>query len=125
MSASSRFCHSVLGLWLLIAMSCVAAEPLDRSQIEAQKLGLQQQRDDIAATYAQAARQCWQRFMVNDCLHAARLQRRQALAPIEKQDQALRAAQRALTVIERQERLDAKQPESKQTEPKDLNDVRP
>jgi hypothetical protein len=58
--------------------------------------------------------------MVNDCLHAARLQRRQALAPIEKQDQALRAAQRALTVIERQERLDAKQ-----TEPKDLNDVRP
>jgi len=120
MIASSRFCRGLLGLWLLIAISSVAAEPLDRSQIEAQKLGLQQQRDDIAVTYAQAARQCWQRFMVNDCLHAARLQRRQALTPIEKQEQALLAAQRALSVIERQERLDAKQPESKEP-----NDVRP
>jgi len=50
--------------------------------------------------------------MVNDCLHAARLQRRQALAPIEKQEQALRAAQRAVMLTDRELRLNAKQPES-------------
>jgi len=120
MSGRSRFLHCVCVLGLLVAFSGMAAEALDRPQIEAQKLLLDQQRHEITATYAQAARQCWQRFMVNDCLHVARLQRRQALALIEKQDQALRAAQRALTVIERQERLDAKQPDSKE-----LHDVRP
>ena len=125
MSARGFCSRLICGLWLLAALSGMAAEPLDRPQIEVQKLALQQARDEIATAYALAARQCWQRFMVNDCLHTARLQRRQSLAPIDKQDQALRAAQRALMVIERQERLDAKQPESKQPESKEPNDVRP
>jgi hypothetical protein len=114
MSALGMLLRVICCLCLLGGFSTRAAEPLDRPQIEAQKLLLQKERDDIATVFAVAARQCWQRFLVNDCLHAARLQRRQALSPIEKQDQALRAAQRSLAVIERQERLDAKQPESKE-----------
>lgn len=89
-----------------------SAEPLDRAQIEVRQQALQKEREEIGEIFINASRQCWQRFMVNDCLHAARLQRRQALAPIEKQEQALRAAQRAVMLTDRQLRLNAKQPES-------------
>jgi len=120
MSVRGCFLFSACGWWLSFAFSCLAAESMDRSQIEAQKWALQSERDAVAVAFDRAARQCWQHFMVNNCLEVARLQRRQALAPIDMQEQALRAAQRALSVMERQERLDAKQPESKE-----LNDNRP
>jgi hypothetical protein len=94
---------------------------MDRSQIEAQKLLLQTERDEIATRYTLEARLCWQRFRVNDCLQTARAQRRQALGPIDKQEQALRAAQRALMVIERQERLQAKQPDVNEPQSKELD----
>ena len=95
-------------LWTLSPL--VAAQALDHGEIEAQKLQLQKERDDITRTYEASARQCWQRFMVNDCLRDARKQKYLALSPIEKQEQALRVAQREWTAIEREERLQAKQP---------------
>jgi len=112
MSARGIFLTLFGGLTLSVASGNSVAQPMERPPIEAQKEALQKEREAIAAIYAQAARQCWQRFMVNDCLHTARLQRRQALIPVEKQEQALNAAQRAWSVIQRQERLDGKQPES-------------
>jgi hypothetical protein len=114
MSALQRFRLNLCVLFLLSAFASMAAEPMDRSQIEAQKLLLQNERDEIATRYALDARLCWQRFRVNDCLQTARVQRRQALGPIDKQEQALRATQRALMVIERQERLQAKEPDAKE-----------
>ena len=120
MSARGSFLLWLCSWCLLFVSSCLFAQPMDRPQIEAQKLTLQNERDAITAAFDHSARQCWQHFMVNNCLQSARVQRRQALAPIDKQEQALRAAQRALSVIERQERLDAKQPESKEP-----NDNRP
>ena len=98
--------------WLSVLSPLARAQSMDRVQIESQKLQLQKERDDIGNAYAAQAKQCWQRFWVNDCLNAARLQRRQALSPIDKQEQALRAAQRDLMVIEREERLNQKQPET-------------
>ena len=112
------------GRWVCVlcwlAACAATAQPMDRADIDAQKAALDAQRETIAETYAQTAHQCWQRFLVNDCLHAARLQRRQALAPIQKQEQALRAAQRALSAQERQQRLEAKQPQ-----PEAAHDAKP
>ena len=95
-----------------LAAFCSAAEvvSMDRAHIDAQKIELQNARDAIMQAYETSSRHCWQRFMVNDCLHAARAQRRRDLEPIEKQEQSLRAAQRALTAMEREERLRSKQP---------------
>jgi hypothetical protein len=87
---------------------------MDRAQIESQKLQLQKERDDIGMSYAAQTKQCWQHFWVNECLNAARLQRRQALTPIDQQEQALRAAQRDWMVNERAERLNLKQTETKE-----------
>lgn len=117
MNARAIIVRLLCGWFGCAAFGALATEPLDRSQIETQKLALQKERDAVHAIFEASARQCWQRFMVNDCLHAARLQRRQAMAPLDQQDQALRVAQRALMVIERQERLDAKQ-----AVPTELND---
>lgn len=96
--------------WLWTLNPLAVAQTMDRAQIEMQKLQLQKEREDIMRSYEASVRQCWQRFMVNDCLREARKQKYLALSPIEKQEQALRAAQRALTAIEREERLQAKQP---------------
>lgn len=98
--------------WLTGLYSLASAQSLDRVQIESQKLQLQNERDDIGRAYAAQAKQCWQRFWVNECLNAARLQRRQALSPIDQQEQTLRAAQRERRVNERDERLNMKQPET-------------
>lgn len=117
MSARHQFRLGICVLSVLSVFTSLAAGPMDRSQIEAQKLHLQNERDEIVMRYARDARECWQRFRVNDCLQTAREQRRQALSPIDKQEQGLRAAQRALMVIEREERLEAKQPDAK--EPQD------
>ena len=111
MSACIRFFRHVFWGALVVSLTATGQELMDRAQIASKKQLLQNEREAIAATYEIVARQCWQKFMVNDCLQAAREQRRQGVALIDKQEQALRAAQRALTVIERRERLDAKQPE--------------
>ena len=92
-----------------MALHVHAAPTMDMQAIEQQQAVLQQEREAIAQHYDSEARQCWQRFMVNDCLQAARLQRRLALRPLDQQEQTLRAAKRALAVAERQQRLDAKQ----------------
>lgn len=96
-----------------VALHVHAQEAMDIHAIEQQQLVLQQEREAIAQRYDREARQCWQRFMVNDCLQASRLQRRQALRPVDQQEHALRAAKRALAVAERQQRLDAKQTETR------------
>jgi len=96
-----------------VALHAHAEQAMDTHAIEQQQLALQQEREVIAQRYDSQARQCWQHFMVNDCLQAARVQRRLALRPLDQQEHALRAAKRALAVAERQQRLEAKQPEAR------------
>ena len=111
MSARLRFIRRVCWGAMVVSLGSSAQEVMDRAQIAAQKRMLQNEREAITTTYEIEARQCWQKFTVNDCLQAARVKRRQDVALVTTQEQALRAAQRALTVMERQERLGAKQPE--------------
>jgi hypothetical protein len=103
----------------LIAWTCAvflshlvahAAPTADTLSHEHQQHLLQEQREAILGRYGQAAKQCWQIFMVNDCLQQARLARRRELVPVEKQENTLRAAKRAQAVADRQERLEAKKP---------------
>lgn len=57
--------------------------PADR---QAQRLRITQERERQDALYGAAERMCYQRFAVNDCLHAARLQRRAALDELRRQE---------------------------------------
>jgi len=91
-------------------MTAHAMPTTDTLSYEHKQQQLQAQREVISQKYGQASKQCWQIFMVNDCLQQARLERRRELLPIEKQENALRAAKRAQAVADRQERLEAKKP---------------
>jgi hypothetical protein len=102
----SRFTLLIQILMFVISgQALVAANTLE--PVQQQQL-LQEKRESIFQRYDHTARQCWQLFMVNDCLQEARLERRRALVPIEQQEHALRATKRAQAVSDRLDRLDAK-----------------
>lgn len=93
---------------LLCVLSSRASQATD-AQTHEQKLQiLQDKRAAIIQRYDHSAKQCWQLFMVNDCLQAARQERRRAIEPIDQQEHAVRAEKRAQAVADRLERLDAK-----------------
>ena len=56
---------------------------------------------------------CWQKFAVNVCLSAARLTRRQALAPLRQQELALNAQERSWRNEQRERRLQFKPSETR------------
>lgn len=69
------------------------------SWITAQRDDVKQQRAVVGRDYDAQELVCWRRFAVNDCLHAARVQRRQQLEVLRQRD--LR-----LNDLERQRRAD-------------------
>jgi len=95
---------------LMLVLSGQASQAADASEHDQQMKLLQEKREFILQDYDHSARQCWQLFMVNDCLQQARIERRRALVTIDQQEQALRAAKRARAVSDRLERLGAKKP---------------
>jgi hypothetical protein len=95
---------------LLCHVTAQASQTPDVQSYDQKQQVLQAQREVVSQRYGQAAKQCWQTFMVNDCLQQARLERRRELVPIDKQENALRAAKRAQAVADRQERLESKKP---------------
>ena len=95
---------------LVVVLPGQASQAADALEHDQQLKLLQEKREFILQAYDHTARQCWQLFMVNDCLQQARLERRRALVTIDQQEQALRAAKRARAVSDRLERLGAKKP---------------
>lgn len=59
-----------------------------------QRDGIAQQRTAAQQRYDEQEFACWRRFAVNDCLRAARLQRRQVLDRLRQQDLRLNDAER-------------------------------
>lgn len=95
---------------LLCALSSRVSQATETLTHEQKLQVLQDKRDTIIQRYDYSAKQCWQLFMVNDCLQAARQERRRAMEPIDRQEHAVRAEKRAQAVADRLERLDAKKP---------------
>ena len=104
----------LIGL-LLCVLSSHASQVTEILAPEQKLQDLQDKRAAIVQRFDRSARQCWQLFMVNDCLQAARQERRRAMEPIDRQEQAVRAEKRAQAVADRRERLDAKKPSLEMT----------
>lgn len=96
--------------WCAAGLCClaVAAEPVPpdgaddatfSAWITSQRDEVEQRRVAARDVYDAQERVCWHRFAVNDCLHAARVVRRQQL-------DALRARDLQLNDLERQRRAD-------------------
>jgi hypothetical protein len=110
-------CRRLTGL--IVVLLCVffsrVTQATDALTYEQKLQVLQDKRTAIIQRYDYSAKQCWQLFMVNDCLQAARQERRRAMEPIDRQEHAVRAEKRAQAVADRLERLDAKKPSLEMT----------
>ncbi len=94
--------HPAAAIVALVA--ALAGVPALRAQDDAslQRQRIAAQRAEVQARYEEEAQRCRQRFAVNDCLDAARRQRRQALAVLQEQQFALDEAERARRAADRE-----------------------
>lgn len=81
--------------------------------IAQQRQALALQRDAIVRADQAQQLSCWQKFAVNACLIEARRVRRQALVPLDQQELVLNAQERQWRTEQREKRLQAKQPDSR------------
>lgn len=73
--------------------------------IAQERAQLARQREQVQQDYDHAAKACWQRFAVNDCLAKARQARRTQSEPLRQRELELNALYRALREERRQLRL--------------------
>ncbi|MFY7865105.1 hypothetical protein [Roseateles sp.] len=109
--------------WTLVgsAMAGPADSVQLERQLELQKLS--QQRADLDQRFNAESLLCEQRFAVNDCLERARVQRKQALAPVVAREQEIdklerreRAEAQRLRVIEREREAAAQEAQRRTAE---------
>lgn len=93
----------LLGLWSLLIPGVRAEEGGDAA--ERQRLLVAH--GEIEARYQRGMRECEHRFSVTNCQERARLERREALAPIEARLAAIDEAQRVRRAQERLDRIEA------------------
>lgn len=105
----------------LIVLGCALAAqaqpqpPVDPgARIALERAQLQAEREQAERAHDARARECWQRFAVNDCLREVRRSRRAALDPIRARELALNAEERAWRTRQREERLQDKASPGKQ-----------
>jgi hypothetical protein len=79
--------------------------------IRVQRESIAQDRQVVMRTYEQAAKACWQKFAVNQCLSEARKTRRAALEPLRQNDLILNTQERLWRTEQRDLRLQGKQSE--------------
>ena len=102
---------AVHGFLLLCGLCASAwAQSLDEREqaIAKERAQLAQQRQELQQEHDRAAKACWQRFAVNDCLREVRRKRFAALEPLRAQELELNAQERAWRTQQRDERLQEK-----------------
>lgn len=106
--------RAVLFACLMVSVACIGAQSgFDMSaDISRQRDALSQERARITLEHDQMAKDCWQKFSVNDCLSAVRKSRRAQLDPIHQKELELNAQERVSRTQLREERLKSKQVES-------------
>lgn len=106
------FWLAVAGLVPFVAWAQGAEDPAaERARISAE-------RSQVEAAYRVQEKACYGKFAVNDCLTAARAQRREALADLKRQETSLNDADRKRKGAERQRALEEKAAaEKKQAKP--------
>ena len=82
------------------------------TEINQQREALAQTRARITLEHEQMAKDCWQKFAVNDCLSVVRKSRRTQLDPIHQNELELNAQEREWRAQQRDERLKSKRQES-------------
>ncbi|MGZ5194500.1 MAG: hypothetical protein ACXWJM_03995 [Ramlibacter sp.] len=85
--------------------------------VAAQRARIASERSEVEAAYGARQRQCYLKFAVNDCVKAAKSQRREKLADLRRQEISLNDAERKRKAAERAGTLeDRSSPEKQEAE---------
>jgi hypothetical protein len=103
----------LMGLFMCWVACASAQSPEDvPARIDRERAELAAQKQLILDTFEERTRACWQKFMVNNCIIAARRLRRADIEPIRQAELALNEQERQWRTEQRDERLRNKQVES-------------
>lgn len=80
----------------------------DQAWVQSERTRIANARAAAEQRYGEQERACWQRFAVNDCLHAAQRERRAALDVLRHEELALNAHERQQRVAERLRAIEEK-----------------
>lgn len=102
------------GIFLLMCWAAAAGAEAPQdvpARIDQERAVLSAQRQVILDAFEERSRACWQKFMVNNCIIAARRIRRTDIEPIRQAELALNEQERQWRTQQRNERLQNKQGE--------------
>jgi colicin import membrane protein len=89
----------LLALFVICLGSAALAQ--EESGVAAQRARIAGERKDAEAAFAARQKQCYLKFAVNDCVRAAKSQRREKLADLRRQEISLNDAERKRKAAER------------------------
>lgn len=93
---------------LLLGLPLRAQEPAETA---AERARISTERGKAEATFTAQEKACYGKFAVNDCIAAARAQRREALADLRRQEVGLNDLERKRKAAERLREIDARRAE--------------
>ena len=94
----------------LAAWSQSGPDAAFREHLAAERARIAAERTQVEARHAEAERNCYRRFAVNDCLNEVRAARRTALADLRRQDILLNDEERRRKAGEALQRLERPTP---------------
>ena len=97
-----------LQYWIALASLVPALALAQEEDTAATRARITAERSRLDAAYRAQEKECYRKFAVNDCLKAARAQRREALADLNRQETSLNDAERKRKGAERQRELEEK-----------------
>jgi colicin import membrane protein len=101
-------------LLICLAFSGFAARAQDDTGVAAHRARISGERAQAEAEFAARQKQCYRKFAVNDCLNAAKAQRREKLADLRRQEISLNDAERKRKAAERSGSLEERSSPAKQ-----------
>jgi colicin import membrane protein len=103
-------------LLLLLCLTCFGFGALaqDEAAVAAQRARIKSERNQVEAEFGARQKQCYAKFAVNDCLNAAKSQRREKLADLRRQEISLNDAERKRKAAERSGSLEERASPDKQ-----------
>ena len=94
--------------WIAAACLVQVALAQDAEDPAAARAHISAERSQVEAAFRLQEKGCYSKFAVNDCLKAARAQRRETLADLKRQETSLNDADRKRKGAERQRALEEK-----------------
>jgi colicin import membrane protein len=102
--------------WLALAAAALPLAAQTDAELQAERARISAARSGADARFAAQEAACYKKFAVNDCIEAARAQRRELLAELRRQEIGLNDVERKRRAVERVRSIEERNSPEKQQE---------